>query len=156
MPDGELEEIAFLRMRPAAVGRAAPWMDKGSEGPAREVEVDMRDESLWLGPAPSLNASIGRIRCERILDEPFRPPGLSVASRIVASLSLSMRPALRRALAASAREPGAGEGLENIGVVDVNGARKDWTKERLDECRSCCSWAIEWLWSRCEIGRAHV
>lgn len=34
IPDGELAEIAFLRMRPAAVGRAAPRMDKGSEGPA--------------------------------------------------------------------------------------------------------------------------
>lgn len=109
----------------------------------REMSVII---TLWLGPALSLNASIGRIRCERILDEPFRPPGLSVASRIVASLSLSMRPALRRALAANAREPGAGVGLENIGVVVVNGARKDW---RLDECRSCCGWAIvEWLWSR--------
>lgn len=42
MPDGELAENAFLRMRPAAVGRAAPRMDKGSEGPAWEVEVDMR------------------------------------------------------------------------------------------------------------------
>ena len=100
----------------------------------REMSVII---TLWLGPALSLNASIGRIRCERILDEPFRPPGLSVASRIVASLSLSMRPALRRALAATAREPGAGVGLENIGVVVVSGARKDWTKGRLDECRSC-------------------
>jgi hypothetical protein len=42
IPDDELAEIAFLRMRPAAVGRAAPRMDKGSEGPTCVVEVDMR------------------------------------------------------------------------------------------------------------------
>lgn len=64
-----------------------------------------------LGPW-SLKASIGRVRCERILELPFLPPGLSVASRI--GVSLSRRPALRSALAAMAFDPGAGAGAADI------------------------------------------
>lgn len=63
--------------------------------------------------ALSLNSSIGLTLCERIFEEPFRPPGLSLISRIC--VSRSMRPAPRNALVASALDPGAGEGLENMG-----------------------------------------
>ncbi|RPD61115.1 hypothetical protein L227DRAFT_76166 [Lentinus tigrinus ALCF2SS1-6] len=53
---------------------------------------------------------------------PLRPPCLSETSRIFASVSMS--PALRRALAAMARVPGAGVGLENAGcdMVGSGGA----------------------------------
>lgn len=57
---------------------------------------------------------------------PFLPPGLSVASRMVASFSMS--PALRRALAAIAFEPaeGAGAGgVENMTFPDLSFALYD-------------------------------
>ena len=54
------------------------------------------------------------------MEEPFLPPGLSKASRMVASLSIS--PALRRALVAMAFEPaeGAGAGVENMMFADLS------------------------------------
>lgn len=68
-----------------------------------------------LGPeVESLNASIGRVLCERILDVPFLPPE---TSRMGASRSI--KPALRSALLAIARDPGAGVGLENIVFVPM-------------------------------------
>lgn len=75
-------------------------------------------ELTGLGPDPKrsflLDTSDARdlCVCDRALDEPFLPPGLSVRSRIV--VSRSIRPALRRALLAIVLEPGAGVGLENI------------------------------------------
>ena len=51
--------------------------------------------------------------CDRVLDDPFLPPGRSVRSCI--AVSRSIRPAVRRAVFANVLEPGAGVGLENIG-----------------------------------------
>jgi hypothetical protein len=82
------------------------------------------------GFAVSLNASIGRGRCERILLAPLRPPGLSVASRMRSSRS--MRPAPRRALAATVREPlgWLAVAAENMGGGGVGELGRGWRRQR--------------------------
>ena len=82
-----------------------PALDVGSSINNRVFTIEFR-----LGPAGSLIASMRRGRCDRILEVPFRPPGLSVASRIRSSRS--MRPARRRAFVATALELAAG--VENM------------------------------------------
>ncbi len=76
--------------------------------------------------------SMARVLCDRILEEPFRPPGLSVTSRMVASLSIS--PAFRSVFDASV--PGEGVGLENmlfVGIIGPPTTQKLWKRGDTEE-----------------------
>jgi hypothetical protein len=74
---------------------------------------------------------MGRVLCERVLAVAFLPPGFCVASFMRSSCS--MRPALRRVLCTSEREPEAGAGLGLENMVDETLTRESDAVVPLDE-----------------------